>query len=154
MLPLCDVDQTVGGLEVIPDTHTAQVQQELHQKYPNASGDWVLFDQDKDICKDHGKLIKAKAGDMILFDSRLIHGGSVGTGKAPYEKTEDALVRLSLTVCMTDKKRASKEAIDKRIEMFEKGKATSHWPHEVPKCHDFCHIPLSKRTGLKKGYVH
>jgi len=57
-----------------------------------------------------GQLIKAKPGDLILWDSRTIHGGTVGKG---YSKNEicpfgdDYLARLSFTICMTPKSWAS-----------------------------------------------
>lgn len=56
--------------------------------------------------KDKNRLVKAKAGDLILFDSRTIHGGIVGPG---YEKAEDCslnqeqFARLAATICMAPK---------------------------------------------------
>ena len=53
----------------------------------------------------HGKLVKASGGDLILWDSRTVHGGLVGTGPPEEMSTADVentieLVRLSLPVCM------------------------------------------------------
>jgi hypothetical protein len=45
---------------------------------------------------------------MILWDSRTIHGGHVGSGLSlEEEKNYQDLARLSYTVCMTEKKRAT-----------------------------------------------
>ena len=91
------------------------MQNELCQLFPDPNGrDWVQVGI-KNYITNRGKIVKAKAGDMILFDSRLFHGGKFGTGEAQVDKKEDRLARLSITVCMTDKKRATKEALDKRI---------------------------------------
>ena len=62
----------------------------------------------------HGKLIKAKAGSLILWDSRIIHGGIVGKGKTildDHEAGKCELARLSFTVSMTEKSRADKYTI-------------------------------------------
>ena len=45
-----------------------------------------------------GTLVEAEPGDMIIWDSRTIHGGMVGTG---VDQEYDDLARLSFTVCMT-----------------------------------------------------
>ena len=68
---------------------------------------------------------------MILWDSRTIHGGLVGTGIMDPEQKATTLSRLSMVVCMTERKRASQEVLKSRIESFKKGTCTNHWPHEV-----------------------
>jgi len=35
---------------------------------------------EEEIFKNKNKLVKGKAGDFILWDSRTIHGGKVGPG--------------------------------------------------------------------------
>jgi len=60
--------------------------------------------------------VKANAGDMILWDSRTVHGGRVGNGECSKEvangKGSDVtLARLSLTVCMISKDRVSKNVL-------------------------------------------
>lgn len=60
-------------------------------------------------------LLLAEPGDLILWDSRTIHGGHVGTGAA---EANDELARMSVTVCMVPRSRATTEAT--RYEMI-------HW---------------------------
>ena len=72
--------------------------------------DWVPL-KEGDQFWEKGQLVKASAGDLILFDSRTIHGGRVGTGEYPKEvkngKSNNpiTLARLTLTVCMCEKDR-------------------------------------------------
>lgn len=69
-----------------------------------------------------------EAGDLILWDSRTIHGGFVGNGKNV--KAETGLARLAMTVCMTPNSFATDEIRELRMKAFEKGLTTTHWPHE------------------------
>jgi hypothetical protein len=83
--------------------------------------------QDDYLQKENiGKLIEAQPGDLILWDSRTIHGGLIGTR----ESGQAELARLSMCVCMTPKSKASEETLQKRKEAFQSGVNTTHWPHE------------------------
>lgn len=75
---------------------------------------------------------------MILWDSRTIHGGRVGTGECSEEAANGqevgadgiTLARLSLTVCMIAKDRADEKILKARGHAFKKGFTTTHWPNE------------------------
>lgn len=71
----------------------------------------------------------AEPGDLILWDSRTIHGGKVGTGDCSHLGEGD-LARLSFTVCMTPKSWADKDVLSKRRNAFMTAQALTHWPHE------------------------
>ena len=58
-------------------------------------------------------LLLAQPGDVILWDSRTIHGGHVGTGAG---EADEELARMSVTVCMVPRSRATAEAT--RYEMI------------------------------------
>lgn len=66
---------------VVPKTNNNKTQQELIQRYPGTThykSDWVeLLDNDPFIKKDKGILVECDAGDLILWDSRTIHGGKI-----------------------------------------------------------------------------
>jgi len=77
MLPLYDVTEQSGGLEVVPGSH---LEQERHKK--NCSGgtaNWVMIPPNL-YTKKQRYLVSAFEGDLILWDSRTVHGGVVGTG--------------------------------------------------------------------------
>ena len=98
------------------------------------NSDWVVL-KDNDPMQGKGQLVEAKAGDMILWDSRTVHGGTVYENGLSGEEADkyEGLARLSFTVCMTQRNRASKEVLEARRQAFEKGYPTSHWPHEFSK---------------------
>jgi len=77
------------------------------------------------------KLLLAKAGDLILWDSRTIHGGLLGVGKDPATDTVPKLARMSMTVCMVPKERATSDVLEARREGFIKGYGFTHWPDEI-----------------------
>ena len=75
----------------------------------------------------------ASAGDLILWDSRTVHGGKVGAGPAGSGGAETAeLARLSVTVCMTPRAWASDQVLEIRRNAFASGQVLTHWPHEPP----------------------
>ena len=81
-------------------------------------------------------LLEAKRGDLILWDSRLIHGGLVGSGDASAGGHAAAvtvetprLARASYTVCMTPRERASEEVLALRERAHAEGTTLCHWPH-------------------------
>jgi len=134
MIPLLPVTQQSGGLQVVPDTNTNETQDYLKQTYPGTSRgfDWCeLRPSDKFI--GTGTLLEAEPGDLILWDSRVIHGGLVGTGKKSEDPPPAELARLSLTVCMSPSSKATPRALEQRRMAVEKGWTLTHWPHEFNK---------------------
>ena len=118
MVPLYDVTEKTGGLEVIADTNNDVTQKYLLETYPQVQDfddDWLVMQQGPFINK--GMLVKASAGDMILWDSRTIHGGRVGTGDEAKEMPKSdsdepaTLARLSLTVCMAGKDKVKNDHV-------------------------------------------
>jgi ectoine hydroxylase-related dioxygenase (phytanoyl-CoA dioxygenase family) len=80
MIPLYDVTEEIGGLEVCPETHLDTVKENFKKDYPSYEfSDNFLVLSSEDKLQGTGKLLLAKAGDLILWDSRTVHGGRVGT---------------------------------------------------------------------------
>ena len=113
----------------MPRTNTDESQAALVERY-GVTGDWLELD-DNDVLIGTGKLLIADPGDLILWDSRTIHGGYIGKGPLP---DEDRLLRLSMTVTMCpfekwDKTRVP-NLLEKRMWAVAKGATTTHWPYE------------------------
>ena len=129
MIPLRNVTSRTGGLEVVPCSHLPEAKEEFKKRYPNTkvAGDWCVLTGGCPLGKKR-MLVLANAGDLILWDSRTIHGGVVGTGR---KLSSSSLARLSVTVCMTPKSRASEKILKRRREGFKRGECFNHTPHEA-----------------------
>eukprot|EP00008_Paramoeba_atlantica_P006572 CAMPEP_0201476972 /NCGR_PEP_ID=MMETSP0151_2-20130828/2102_1 /ASSEMBLY_ACC=CAM_ASM_000257 /TAXON_ID=200890 /ORGANISM="Paramoeba atlantica, Strain 621/1 / CCAP 1560/9" /LENGTH=311 /DNA_ID=CAMNT_0047857549 /DNA_START=67 /DNA_END=1002 /DNA_ORIENTATION=+ len=135
MLPLYNVTKEIGGLEVVPKSHLATP--EFASRYPHISmyGNFVPLPKSHPARqKGKAKLLLAQAGDLILWESRTIHGGLVGTAstKNPPKDVElPRLARLTPTVCMLPRKRASAATLTQRLQGFEMGQGFNHNPAEA-----------------------
>jgi hypothetical protein len=135
MVPLRPVCPSVGGLCVAPGTHSDAIQAHLRELFPaTKSDDWLPIElkYPKDELNLCGELVVAEPGDLILWDSRALHGGYVGAGRKIATGNPE-LARLSMTVCMVPASEASEEVLKKRAIAIEKGHTTTHWPLEVKK---------------------
>jgi len=131
MVSLYDVTTVTGGLEVVPKSHLPEAHAGLKQRHPfwNGRGDFCVLDR-YDILSKPTKLLTAQAGDLILWDSRTLHGGLVGTGEVTPE-TPSQIARMSQTVCMLPRDRATANVLAKRKVGFTNGHGFTHWPNEI-----------------------
>lgn len=131
MVPLLPVSMASGGLKVIPRSHTEAAKAELKEEFPHLAscGDWcpLMSDHESAI------LLLAEPGDLILWDSRTIHGGHVGSGfsRCPGPEESPELARMSVTVCMVPRSKATPEVLEARRQGFLMGKIFNHSPHEA-----------------------
>eukprot|EP00929_Paragymnodinium_shiwhaense_P108569 TRINITY_DN7488_c0_g1_i1.p1 TRINITY_DN7488_c0_g1~~TRINITY_DN7488_c0_g1_i1.p1 ORF type:complete len:314 (-),score=46.17 TRINITY_DN7488_c0_g1_i1:314-1255(-) len=134
MMPLIEVSEASGGLQVVPQSHRSENKSELQERYKHweMRGDWCLL-FDNDALQKEARLLLAQPGDLILWDSRTVHGGLVGHGRVEAEPTKPVLdlARMSVTICMTPKSWASEKVREKRKEGFKKGTCFNHVPHEA-----------------------
>jgi len=130
MVPLYAVTTESGGLEVVPRSHTDAAKTQWKSRYPHMSlaGDWCPMHPNDPFYKQ-AVLLLAEAGDLVLWDSRTVHGGRVGSGKEDEKAVQ--LDRLSCTVSMTPAVRASTEVLRARTLGFLSGQCFNHTPHEA-----------------------
>ena len=144
------------GVEVVPFSHLEDATERVRLKHPQYSR------RPSDFCvlRIEGTstpppiLLKAKAGDLILWDSRLIHGGKVGPGKSRGHEDERTaaydFARLALPVCMSPRNFAPALVQEKRRKGFTTGNTYTHWPHEAVctnlSSSGFVPVELSDRT--------
>jgi len=151
MVPLVPVTAESGGLQVVPFSHTDAAKEVLkaeHQRL-KAGGDWCPLFRDY----DDAVLLHANAGDLILWDSRTIHGGIVGTG--PASKVDPnieashppELARMSVVVDMVPRAWASAGVLEERKKGFSRGINFNHSPHEAGTSTG------TVRGVVKRGYV-
>mmetsp|Transcript_80144 Transcript_80144/g.248728 ORF Transcript_80144/g.248728 Transcript_80144/m.248728 type:complete len:231 (-) Transcript_80144:87-779(-) len=75
-------------------------------------------------------MVCARAGDLLLWDSRTIHCNTL-----PLVEDTDVLcgydlIRAVAYICMTPAAWCTTEVKSKRATSFTRGVTTSHWPHE------------------------
>jgi len=137
MVALLPVTETIGGLQVVPDSHTDEAKTKLKELCPHFKnrGDWCMLEGVN--LKTEPQLLLADPGDLILWDSRTIHGGVVGSGVVPDDHRHSTgepcgdLARLAVTVAMTPRARASALVQQARVDGFQAGRCFNHSPHEA-----------------------
>ncbi len=146
MVNLVDANENTGGFCFYPDSH--HVHKEILNTQPFKKmaqrSDYVpVFQDEKFIdllpCQEP-KLLCAQAGDMILWDSRLVHCNTGPILKPGKEDFQNQLMRLVAYVCMMPKQILSEEELEKVAEaklasVENPSNASSHWAiaHQVKK---------------------
>lgn len=154
MVPLIDVTEEVGGLQVVPRSHTDESKQVFRERYPvfRHCGDWCVMP--KNLGGEPPLLLLAEKGDLVLWDSRTIHGGKVGSGMDATTEAATAaeqgldLARMTCTVAMTPRAWATEEVKQARRDGFEAGCSFNHCPHEAGSSSGTIQAKLHK--GFKK----
>ena len=109
MVPFLDVTKDIGGLQLVPRSHSEEIQEEIRQETGHQSGNFVKVSDEKYL--PGALVVEAKAGDLILWDSRVIHGSAVGPGLQEGGDRAGGLARCTGLVCMTPRAKASQEVL-------------------------------------------
>lgn len=90
--------------------------------------DWYKLNNDERQyflnCECQPRKIKCKKGSLVLWDSRTIHHGA----EALRERAQ-ANFRCVVYVCMTPREWANPKQLQKKQDIFNAQRMTSHWPH-------------------------
>ena len=133
-MPLRPVTAETGGLAVVPLSHTDAAKAEWKARHAHLqnAGDWCPLRRG-DQLNAESVLLLAEPGDLVLWDSRTVHGGAVGTGQQPAQpgRPFTELARMSVTVAMTPASRASELVRQRRRDGFAAGRSFNHCPHEA-----------------------
>ncbi|GMH44808.1 hypothetical protein BSKO_12760 [Bryopsis sp. KO-2023] len=138
LLTLNEMQDTDATFSIFPGTHSHHEQfRELFGKSVEQAGDFVPIGKNwpYPVCaniwdfynqKGHTpKRIKANAGSMILWDSRCVHS-NLPPVRSPSENE-----RLVVYVCMLPKSLCSEEHLGEKVDLFDRGGMSSHWPYPV-----------------------
>ena len=97
-----------------------------------------------------GQLIECEAGDLILWDSRTVHGGKICSPSEEFQNThQNDFVRLSLTVTMLPRSSASEEVLEQRKIAFMNRTGHTHWANETKKSGMGGFLPAIKTDEIK-----
>jgi len=139
-----DATPETGGLCVVPGSHKQhrEVCERMHsQKLP---GDFVPVLEEDPVLEEGGRLVCARAGDLLLWDSRCVHCNTPGFGPQPATPSDEGspgappasaeeleVLRAVGYVCMTPAAWASNEVLAARRNAFVGNAGTGHLPHEL-----------------------
>jgi hypothetical protein len=125
MVTLYDVNENDASLMVLEKSHN-QHEQFFDDKDKDSGGDWYRLEEgEKEYFLENGcdaKVIKARAGSLILWDSRTFH-----QGKEPNKHREVENFRMVSYVCMIPREKAKPAALVKKRKAFEDLRVTNHW---------------------------
>mmetsp|Transcript_41555 Transcript_41555/g.50556 ORF Transcript_41555/g.50556 Transcript_41555/m.50556 type:complete len:620 (-) Transcript_41555:192-2051(-) len=142
LVSFSDATEDTGGLCVIPRSHL-----EFGEVCERAPGSRILQDfiyipdGDPVLSKDTAILVCAKAGDLLLWDSRTVHCNTpaltaanrmVLPAEEKLQETEDDndIIRLAAYVCMVPRSQATNEVLTQRLQAYLSRTGTTHWPNK------------------------
>ena len=171
LVALTDAHEGTGGLVLFPGSHREFARlsrlKRVKSEYEERPEDYVRFQEreiDRVLVQGKGKhgrmlpsLVRLRAGDMLLWDSRVVHsgapgwlpeagdalerggGGGGGAGGSTFpglgrtwREPEGELLRIAGYVCMMPAARIPaprrEHILDVRQRIFGRGWATTHWP--------------------------
>jgi len=151
LVTLCDVTQDSGGLVVIPRSHTQHEDLSRRVQGAETGSNLLVVERGDPVLESGACLVLAKAGDLLLWDSRTVHCNTpspVALAEAAGQQDEEqataspeqpaeahgtevewALLRQVGYVCMTPKAWASEDTLEQRGKAYIEGTSTNHWPH-------------------------
>lgn len=127
IINLYDVNEGDATLRVIENSHLRHQQFFKDKEIDKVNGDWYKLDKDETYFADLEKVrVRAKAGDLILWNSKTFHCGG-----EPLINRSEPNFRLAVYVCMVPRKWATNKQLEKKRKAFNELRMTSHWPVET-----------------------
>jgi len=136
-----DATPETGGLCVVPKSHLSHDSLCMRTRAAKCGMDYFEIDLDDSLMQNGGVLVEAKAGDLLLWDSRTIHCNTPALNLEEYfsnnpfnpddparKKTNWDIIRLVGYVCMLPFTCANAEVVEQRKHAFIHHVGTSHWP--------------------------
>jgi endonuclease/exonuclease/phosphatase family metal-dependent hydrolase len=132
LLTYTDADDTTGGLCVVPASHHHHDELCARASAPGGK-DFVLLPPSDPLLSQPGKLVTARAGDLILWDSRTVHCNTPATSQHTQQIVQGApaLKRIVAYVCHVPKTLANPATIALRQMAYCSNTGTTHWPQHV-----------------------
>jgi len=138
-LNFCPAGPEDGGLVVVPKSHTLFNSIFKDRPILKKRSDWITLGNDKKLWEHdlpQAGLAPIKVccepGDFVLWDSRTIHTNTSANTVRPVPMNGLLSPRRLVTyVCMTPASRLTEESRRKRIQCYEFGMTTTHWPEEA-----------------------
>ena len=114
-----------GGLILVENSR--DIFDNYMEKYPSQGIMWTFANMENEMLSNK-RLLKvcAPAGSIILFDSRMFHCNIQPSG-LPLRSDGTPRFRMATYVSMQPRVHATPKELEKRKELYEKGRLTGHW---------------------------
>ncbi|CAF4299343.1 unnamed protein product [Rotaria sp. Silwood2] len=161
LVSLTDSDESTGGFLIVPDSHKyfselkSKTNASLWDAYVRVPEQYPLFE------KLHPRLVKCKAGDLIVWDSRCIHCNTPAIVNSE-KNNQSELLRIAACICMSPlsmfvpdmgKYKNLEEFRQLREELVRNKITCAHWPLELVVEHQ--ELSHAGKTSLKlNGFQH
>lgn len=128
-ITLYDINEGDATFSFLEGSHKYHEEFFEHFEKSDHKKNWYKLEnqEEEDFFTSRGcvrKCIIAKAGDIVLWDSRTIHQGVEPHRNRPVEN-----IRMVIYVCMTPRSWCNPASMKKRIKIFEEKRMTGHIPH-------------------------
>jgi len=133
LLTLTDATPETGGLVVVPRSHRFHGEVLRNYREPDNGWNFLMVKANDPILTegDGGpRQLMAKAGDLLLWDSRTVHCNTQPIIENESVLNGEDLIRAVAYICMTPAAWCSEETLKQRREGTTQRVTTSHWPHE------------------------
>ena len=131
---LTPANEYTGGFCVMPGTHTQHAAFSERHPWAEQQGDFLPVPEGDEILAAGGRLLRAEAGDLILWDSRTIHCNTPAIAPASEAPAgavppRDQLLRLAGYVCFAPSSWCSPDVAEQRARAALELVTSTHWPH-------------------------
>ena len=133
LLAYTDADEATGGLCVVPASHHHHDELCVRAAQPDGK-DFVLVPLSDPLLSQPGKLVTARAGDLVLWDSRTVHCNTPATAATLKRRQVAApgggaqLKRIAAYVCHVPTSFANPATILQRQAAYCNNTGSTHWP--------------------------
>ena len=134
LILLTPANEYTGGFCAVPCSHKDHVAFSERHPWAKEQGDFLAVPEGDPILAAGGRLLRAQAGDLLLWDSRTIHCNSpaiasaeaapVGAVPPPGE-----LLRLAGYVCFAPARLCSPDVAEQRARAALDLVTSTHWPY-------------------------
>lgn len=140
-----NLEPTGGGLVVWPGSHLLDFGAEFPDQ--TMADNWLKFPKDHArITPAGGRVVRAPAGTLVLWDSRTVHQNTMPTRPAVHP-------RVVAYLCMTPRAGATTQTLRRRRKAFEGYRTSSHSPHKNFRMNSEGKMFRSKYTMNTKGII-
>eukprot|EP01118_Nematostelium_gracile_P010113 TRINITY_DN3459_c0_g1_i1.p1 TRINITY_DN3459_c0_g1~~TRINITY_DN3459_c0_g1_i1.p1 ORF type:complete len:343 (-),score=77.07 TRINITY_DN3459_c0_g1_i1:85-1113(-) len=143
LVTLMDVDDSTGGLLIVPKSHQKFESFFSKKPKPRTELQFMSVNYNDLVHLGHPVLVSVPAGSMVIWDSRTVHCNSPFLSKEP--KSRDDIIRMVVYICMLPKEGVDEQVLEKRRNAVKEAITSSHWPSKwQPK-------KSSRSTRTKRG---